>query len=118
MSARLAGAVLAGALALSGCATIERGEGLGNVDTFAKCATADVVTTTIGLASGGMVEGNPLTQALTIKALGDVAGVVVPLVGLSIAAYYLLKYIDRPVVTAAAAGLTCAAAVRNIVIIQ
>ena len=103
---------------LNGCAALQSVEPIDHPDTFAKCAAADVATTTIGLASGRMVEGNALTKALAIPALGKVAGTVVPLIGLSIAGYYLLKSLDAPAVTTAAAGLTCIAAARNLVIIQ
>ena len=98
-------------LALSGCAT------LGKPDTFAKCATADVAVTTVGLATGTMAEANPLTNALAIKALGPVAGTVVPLIGLSVAAYYVLKKINSPALTATATVLTCGAVVNNVAII-
>ncbi len=103
-------------LALSGCAGLPSVEQIGTPDNFAKCAAADVVTTTIGLSVGGMVEGNPLTRALTIKAFGHVAGTVVPVIGLSVAGYYLLKWINRPAVTATATALTCFSAARNLYI--
>lgn len=122
-------------LALSGCASIQNvttdiGDavvskvdttkafgGLGDVDTYAKCAAADVVTTTIALSAGG-VEGGFLAKTLYIKAFGHIAGTVVPVIGLSIAGYYVLKWLDKPVVTATAAGLTCFIAGRNFYRIQ
>lgn len=98
------------ALLLSGCATIER---FGTVDNFVKCASADVITTAFGLSTGSLVERNPLTRALTIGSLGKVAGTVVPVIALSIAAYYALKRIDAPKLTQTVTVLTCAAAVHN-----
>jgi len=50
-------------LGLSGCATVDR---LGTPQNFAKCATFDVATTTIGLATNRMHEIDPLAKALTI----------------------------------------------------
>ncbi len=124
-------------LALTGCASLQKVTeevgnavfvtnidtakpfaGLGDVDTYAKCATADVVTTTIGLSSTGLKEGGFLAKALYIKAFGHVLGTVIPVIGLSIAGYYILKTLDKPVITAAATGLTCFVAGRNLYRIQ
>jgi len=102
-------------LGLSGCATVDR---LGTPQNFAKCATFDVATTTIGLATNRMREIDPLAKALTIHGIGRVAGIVVPVIGLSIAAYYALKWLDKPAVTATAAALTCASAARNLYLIR
>ena len=81
------------------------------------CATADVATTAAGLATHTMMEGNPLARALFIKALGPTMGIVVPVIGLEIAGYFLLRAIDKPAITAGAAALTCAASIRNVSII-
>lgn len=111
-------AALATAL-LSGCATMQKAEDtLGTPDAFAKCAVADVATTTIGISTGRMVEANPLTKALTIKALGHVAGAIVPVIGLSILGYYALKALNKPAVTATVTGLTCFSAARNVWLIR
>ena len=108
--------ILAALILLSGCATIE--SNLGTPDAFAKCATFDVATTTIGLATNRMHEIDPLAKALTIHSIGRVAGIVAPVIGLSIAAYYALKWLDKPAVTATAAALTCASAARNLYLIR
>ena len=89
----IGGAALGGAASQAGMATLE------STDTFAKCAAADVVTTTVGLSRNVMHEVNPLTKALTIHALGRVAGTIVPVIGLSIAGYWLLREINRARVT-------------------
>jgi len=102
-------------LGLSGCATIDR---LGTSQNFAKCATFDVATTTIGLATNRMREIDPMVKVLTVHGLGRVAGAVIPVIGLSIAGYYLLKWINRPAITATAAALTCASAARNLYLIR
>lgn len=91
--------------------------GLGDVDTYAKCAAADVATTTIGL-SAGFKEVGFMAKALYIKAFGHVLGTVIPVIGLSITGYYILKWLDKPVVTATAAGLTCFVAGRNLYRVQ
>lgn len=102
-------------LALSGCVTVDR---LGTTDNFAKCAAADVGTTALGLSLNRMHEIDPLAKALYIKALGPVGGYVVPVIALSIAGYYALKWLDRPRVTATAAAATCIAAGRNLYLIR
>lgn len=101
---------------LPGCASMQKlEEKLGsNTDAYVECAKADVLTTTIGLASGSMLEANPLVNALKIKALGSVFGTVAPVIGLSIAGYYILKWLDKPPVTAAVTVATCFAAARNL----
>jgi uncharacterized protein YceK len=134
---------------LSGCASVET---LGTPENYAKCATADVVSTaafltwsrtatvatttpytffptpgaaaqTISIHStaathASIHELNPLVRALTIHGLGRVAGVLVPAIGLSIAGYYFLKWLNKPAVTATAAGLTCLSAGRNLYLIR
>jgi len=100
------------AISLTGCATVQ--QNFGKPDDFAKCAAADVVTTAAGIGSGLIHEINPLTKALAIPALGHVGSVVVPVIGLSIAGYYFLKWLDKPQVTAAAAVITCGSAARNV----
>lgn len=107
------------ATALGGCASIQSSEPgeLGSLDTYTKCAVADVVTTTIGLATNTMMEGNILSRALFIEPLGAVGGYVVPVIALSIAGYYLLEYINEPVVTASVSGITCAVALNNLSLI-
>ncbi len=110
--------VIASAFALTGCASMQSLDRFGSVDTYAKCATADVITTSVGLGVNGMHEINPLTRALAIKAFGRVLGTVAPVVGLSIAGYYLLKAIDKPAVTATVAGATCFSAARNLWLIR
>lgn len=107
---------------ISGCATVHMNEHdalatVGSLDTYTKCAAADVVTTAIGLGTHTMAEGNPLTRALAIKAFGAVGGPVVAVAVLSVAGYYALKAINKPVLTAAASILTCGAAIRNLGII-
>ena len=97
-------------LALSGCATLER---VGTLDNYKLAATADVVTTAVGLGTGMMTEANPLTRALAIEAFGHVGGTVVPVIALSIAGYYLLRWINNPTVTGVAVVLTGAAAINN-----
>ncbi len=98
--------------------TTEAFGGLSNVDTYAKCAAADVATTTIGLATRHMHEINPLTKALYIKAFGHVMGTVIPVIGMSIAGYYILRWINKPAVTATVAGATCFTAVHNLYVSQ
>lgn len=100
-------------LICSGCAAIQKSE-LGGINTYAKCATFDVATTTIGLSTNLMHEANPLTRMLFIKAFGAVGGYVVPVIGLSIAGYYALKWLNKPAVTATVSGLTCFSAARNL----
>jgi hypothetical protein len=90
---------------------------MADVDTYAKCAAADTLTTAVGLATGRLAEANPLTRALQVKALGKVAGTLVPVIGLSIAGYYLLKWINAPRVTQTVTAATCAIAVNNAYII-
>jgi hypothetical protein len=101
-------------LLFSGCATVDK---LGTPENFAKCATFDVATTTIGLATNRMHEIDPLVKALTVHGIGRV-GAVVPVIGLSIAGYYFLKWLNKPAVTATAAGLTCLSAGRNLYLIR
>ena len=98
--------------ALIGCTSMPTVEQIGTPQNFAKCATADVAATTYGLAVNRMHEVDPLVKALTIHGLGRVAGTVIPVIGLSIAGYYFLKWLDKSTVTAAAAGVTCIAAGR------
>lgn len=107
------------AAALGGCASIQSSESgqLGSLDTYTKCAVADVATTTIGLATHTMMEGNLLSRALFIEAFGAVGGYVVPVIGLSIAGYYLLRYINKPAVTASVSVATCAIALNNLSLI-
>ena len=93
---------------LSGCASIGTPAG------FAGCAAADVATTAYGLSVNRMHEVDPLVKALTIHGLGRVAGAVVPVIGLSVLAYYGLKWLDKPTVTAVASSLECAGAARNL----
>ena len=102
-------------LLFSGCATVDK---LGTPDNFAKCATFDVATTTIGLATNRMHEIDPLVKALTVHGIGRVAGAVIPVIGLSIAGYYFLKWLNKPAITATAAALTCASAARNLYLIR
>jgi hypothetical protein len=64
-----------------------------------------------------MVEVNPLVNALAIPALGHVLGTVVPVVGLSIAGYYVLQWINKEEITTAASAATCAVALSNFAII-
>ena len=97
---------------LSGCAT------LGTPSRFADCAAADVATTTLGLATNRMHEIDPLVKALTIHGAGRVMGAVIPVIGLSIASYDFLKWLDKPAVTATATGVTCFAAARNLYLIR
>ena len=99
--------------ALVGCTSMPTVQQIGTPRNFAKCATADVVTTTIGLSANTMHEVDPLVKALTIHGLGRVAGIVVPVIGLSIAGYYLLKWINKPALTATATVLTCVTAIHN-----
>ena len=99
---------IASLVLLSGCAT------LSNPDNFAKCAAADVVSTAYGLGVNHMHEIDPLLTHLAIPSLGRVLGTVVPLIGVSIVAYYIVKGINNPIVTATATVVTCAAAVRNV----
>jgi len=87
------------------------------LNAYTLCAAADVATTSVGLSANVMHEINPLTKALGIKSLGPVAGTVVPLIALSVAGYFILRAIDRSAITAGAAALTCAASIRNGVII-
>ena len=51
-------------------------------------------------------------------AFGAVGGYVVPVIGLSVAGYYLLRWINRPAVTAMVAGVTCISAARNLYLIR
>lgn len=102
------------AATLTGCATLTQPAAL---DAYKQCAVADVITTTAGLSMNVMHEGNPLTRALIIHSLGPVAGVVIPVIGLSIAGYYILQAINKPVLTAGVAGLTCISSMRNVGII-
>ena len=100
---------------ISGCASVPKKDAL---NLFAACAAADVVTTTIGLSTKRIVEANPITRALFIKALGPVAGYVVPVIGLSVLGYLLLlDLLDNPTITAAAAGATCYVAGKNAALI-
>lgn len=105
-------------LACSGCAAVRTVDDLASTDTYAKCAAADVATTAIGLSRHRMAEGNPITRALAIKALGHVGGIVVPVIGLSILTWYALRALDEPVVTTVASGLTCFSAGRNLWIVR
>ena len=106
------------AASLVGCAALHPVEQLGTTDAYAKCATADVLTTTIGLATNRMHESNPIVRALAVKAFGHVGSIVVPVIGLSIAGYYLLQAINKPAVTATVTGLTCFSAARNLYLIR
>ena len=102
-------------LGLAGCATMER---MGTPDNYAKCAAADVATTAAFLTKPGMHELNPLVRALKVSALGHIGSVVAPAIGVSMLAYYALKWLDKPAVTATAAALTCASAARNLYLIR
>ena len=93
-------------------------ERLGTPDNFAKCATFDVAATTIGLATNRMREIDPIVKALSIHGIGRVASAVIPVIGLSIAGYYLLDWLNKPDVTAAAVIATCFTAARNIYLIM
>ena len=104
------------ALGLAGCASMER---MGTPENYAKCAAADVISTQMFLVQTPLRhEENALVVALKIRSLGHVAGLIVPAIGLSIAAYYALKWLDKPAVTATAAALTCASAARNLYLIR
>lgn len=100
---------------LCGCATIERA---GTLDNYTACAAADVITTAIGQATPGIREINPITKALTVKGVGHVMGTVIPVIGLSVAGYYLLRTINHPKVTGTVAALTCFGAARNLYIMR
>ena len=106
-------ALVLGVVLLSSCASMEQ---MGTPTNFAECAAFDVVTTTTQLANNRIHEINPLTKALFVHGVGKVAGTVIPVVGLSIAGYYLLKWINKPYVTATATVATCLSAGRNLVI--
>ena len=102
-------------LGLAGCATMER---MGTPDNYAKCAAADVATTSAFLTKPGLYELNPLVNALKVPALGHIGSIVAPAIGVSMLAYYALKWIKKPAVTATAAALTCASAARNLYLIR
>ena len=92
-------------LLLSGCAT------LGKPETFAGCAAFDTATTGYGLHTKRMHEADPLARDIGgTSAGGQTAAVAL----MSIGAYYLLRYVDNPNLTAVASGLTCASATRNL----
>jgi hypothetical protein len=101
--------VLLLAVFLGGCASVQ------TLDAYKVCATADVVTTAVGLQTGTMIEANPLTKALAVG--HSVAGTVIPLIGLSIAGYYILKYLNEPRVTGVVNVLTCGVAINNAAIL-
>ena len=120
---------------LAGCSSLPTVDQIGTPANFAKCAAADVVTTgamlswhgTYTTAANGAIthhfvyENEPIVRALAIHSLGRVAGTLVPLVpliGLSIAGYYALKWLNRPAVTATAAIATCIGAGRNLWLIR
>jgi len=105
------------ALALSGCASIDAIQQPEALKAYTACAAADVATTAIGLQLNVMHEIDPLARMLFIKGLGPVLGMVVPVIGLEIAGYFILKALDAPKVTAGAAAVTCVASIRNGVII-
>lgn len=109
---------LAALILLTGCTSMQSIEEFGTPENFAKCAAADVVTTTIGLSTNLIHEDNPLTRALFVKALGRVGGYVVPVIGLSVAGYYFFKWLNRPAVTATAAAVTCFSAARNLYLMR
>ena len=117
----------------AGCTSMPTVEQIGTPQHFAECAAADVATTAyfLGIHRQTMVaaatkthyavfheayvgEADPIVKALFIHGIGRVAGTLVPLIGLSIGAYYALKWINKPAVTATAAGLTCFGAGRNL----
>ena len=116
----------------AGCTSMPTVEQIGTPANFAKCAAADVVSTgamlswrgTFTTAANGavthhyVVEDEPLVKALAIHSLGRVAGTLVPLIGISIASYYALKWLNRPAVTATAAAVTCIGAARNLWLIR
>ena len=108
------------AASVSGCASIQSQYETLTTDNeaattfYAQCAAADVVSTFAFLKMTTMYEVNPVVNHFAIPALGHVAGVIVPAIGLSIAAYYGLRWLNEPKVSAAAAALTCASAVRNV----
>jgi len=112
------------ALSLSGCASI--GPALktneASLKAFAACGTLDTAATWAGLASNRMHEINPLTRWLAKGTLthvfGTVGGPVVAVALLTYAGYELLKAVDKPVLTAGAAAVTCTAGVRNLYLIR
>ena len=104
-------------LLFSGCAALKTTEERGDLNTYVKCKTADVATTAVGLATFKMVEGNALINALSIPALGHVFGTLVPVVGLAVATYYALEYINKPQVTQVVSGIACVASVWNLILI-
>ena len=108
-------AILIAALLLAGCATVR--EEISTPEGYAKCAAADLASTALFLSTTAQQEANPIVKALTVKALGHVAGTLIPGIGLSIAVYYGLKWLNQPAVTTAATVLTCASAVRNVYLV-
>ncbi len=112
------------ALCLSGCASL--GQSLQTNDAplkaFAPCGTLDTAATWAGLASNRMHEINPLTKWLArgtlTRVFGAVGGPVVAVAMLTWGGYELLKAVDKPVLTAGAAAVTCTAGVRDLYLIR
>ena len=104
------------AAALVGCTSMPTVQQIGTPQNFAKCGAADVGITWIGLMRNNLHEVNPITKRLTAKIFGgsafSLANIPVA-IGLYVATYYVLKWVDKPKVTAAATILACGTAVHN-----
>jgi hypothetical protein len=98
--------ILLSVLLLNGCATLQQPK------TLAGCAVADVGVTLVGVKLGLIKEANPLWAA-TVNA-GHPAAFVLA----SIAAVVLLWKWNEPDITAAASGVLCASAGRNLFLMR
>ena len=104
---------------LSGCATVsERMDRLSTPDGYAECAGADIGSTAATLALTDRIELNSIVNACASLIGGTPVATIVCAVGLSIGVYHWLKYVDNPTITAAASTLTCASALRNVIVVN
>ena len=81
-------------------------------NTFAVCKAADVASTMYLINSGIGHEANPIMASLIGGSLGWL-----PFIAFSYGMYRLISYVNDPIVTVAANGVTCGIALSNLVLI-
>lgn len=83
----------------------------GTPEAFAVCKAADISSTALALRMGVGYESNPITAKL-------IANSFAPLLGVSVAVYYFMKKNNTsPTVNRSVSGITCAAAVGNLMLL-